>query len=83
MWELPFFSFNNYWLCFNFCIALLVCVPFDITKSVVGFKICAITAGIKNYRSIIKKKKKYDKIVFLGKTKLHTTEVLISKSSIN
>ena len=37
-----------------------------------GLKICAITAGIKKYKSIIKKKKKkYDKIVFLAKVKSH------------
>ena len=47
-------------------------------------KICAITAGIKNYKSVIKKKKKkHDKMVLLGKAKLDTMEVLISKSLIN
>ena len=36
------------------------------------------------YKSIIKKiKKKHDKIVLLGKDKLNTTEVLISKSLID
>ena len=50
----------------------------------VGLKICAITSGIKNYKSIIKKKKKkHDQIVLLGKTKLDTIEVLISKSLID
>ena len=40
---------------------------------------CAITAGIKKYNSIInKKKKKHDKIVFLGKATLDTMEFLIS-----
>ena len=39
-------------------LASLVCVPVGITSSAVGIKICAITAGIKNYKSIIKKKKK-------------------------
>ena len=34
----------------------LVCVPVGITISAVGIKICAITAGIKKYESIIKKK---------------------------
>ena len=43
-------------------LASLVCVPVGITSSAVGIKICAITAGIKNYKSIIKKKnKKHDK----------------------
>ena len=37
--------------------ASLVCVPVGIASSAVGKKICAITTGIKNYKSIIKKKK--------------------------
>ena len=59
----------------------LVCIPFDRTSSVVGLKICAITAGIKKHKSVIrkKKKKKHDKIVLLGK---ETIEVLISKTLI-
>ena len=62
----------------------LVCVPIGITSSTVGLKLCAITAGIKKYKSIIKKKnKKHDKIVLLGKGKLNTTKVLISKALIN
>ena len=45
--------------------------------------ICVITAGIKKYKSIMKKKKKkQDKIVLLGKAKLNTVEVLISKALI-
>ena len=64
--------------------ASLVCVPVGITSSAVGIKIFAITEGIKKYKSIIKKKnKKHDKIVSLGKTKLNTIEVLISKALIN
>ena len=38
--------------------ALLVCVPVGITSSVAELKMCAITAGIKKYKSVIKKKKK-------------------------
>ena len=38
--------------------ASLVCVPVGITSFAVGIKICAITAEIKKYNSIIKKKKK-------------------------
>ena len=66
--------------------ASLVYVPVGITSSAVGIKICAITAGIKKHKSIIKKKKKkkkHDKIVLLGKHKLNTIEVLISKSLID
>ena len=37
---------------------------------------------LKNYKSIKKKKKKHDKIVLLGKDKLNTIEVLISKALI-
>ena len=33
-------------------------IPIGIMSSAVGLKICAITAGIKKYKSIIKKKKK-------------------------
>ena len=61
--------------------ASLVYVPVSITSSVVGLNICAIIAGIKKYKSIIKKKKKkHDKILVLGKDKLNTIEVLISKA---
>ena len=39
----------------------------------VGLKICEIATGIKNFKSIVtKKKKKHDKIVLLEKTKLNT-----------
>ena len=53
-------------------------------SSAIGLKICAITAGIKQYKSIIKKKKKkHEKIVLLAETKLNSIEVLISKALIN
>ena len=59
-------------------------VPVGITGSAIGINICAIIAGIKKYKSIIKKKKKkYDKIVLLGKDKLNSIEVLISKILID
>ena len=61
--------------------ASLVCVPVGITSSTVGIEICATTAKIKNYKSIVrKKKKKHDKILSLGKDKLNTIEVLILKA---
>ena len=42
----------------------LVYVPVCVTISAVGIDICAIIAGIKKYKSIIKKKKKkHNKIV--------------------
>ena len=65
--------------------ALLVGIPIGITSCALRLKICAITAGIKNYKSIIKKKKrkKYNKMVLLAKTKLNSIEVLISKALIH
>ena len=63
--------------------ASLVCVPVGITSSGVGIELCAITAAIKKYKSITKKKKKHDKIVLLGKDKLNAIEVLISKDLID
>ena len=63
---------------FNFCLCLIS------SSSVVVIKICAITAGIKKNKSIIKKKKKkHDQIVLSGKDKLNTSEVLISKTFID
>ena len=49
-----------------------------------GIKICAITAVIQTYQSIIKKKKKkHDKKVLLAKSKLNSIKALISKSLTN
>ena len=65
----------------NVCVPIsafvsLVVVPVGVSSSAVGLKICAI-----KYRLIIKKKrKKHDKIVLLGKAKLYTIEVWISKA---
>ena len=53
-------------------------IPIGIASSVIGLKICAITAGIKKYKSIIKKMKKA-----LAKSKLIRIEVLISKVLID
>ena len=65
-------------------LASLVDINVGITSSLVGINICAIIAGIKKYKSIIKKKKKkHYKMVLLGKDKLNTIEVLISKSLID
>ena len=61
--------------------ASLVCVPIGITSSAIGLKICAITAVIKKYKSIIeKKKKKHDKIVLLAKQKLNSIDVMMNLS---
>ena len=57
----------------------LVAIPIGITSSAIGLKICAITAGIKIHKLIIKKnKQKHDKIVLSAKSKLNSMEVLIS-----
>ena len=61
----------------------LVAIPIEIRSSAIGLKICAITARIKNYKSIIKKKKKHDKLVLLAKSNLSSIEVLISKVLID
>lgn len=54
------------------------------TSCTIGLKLHAITAGIKKYRLIIKKKtKKHDKKVLLGKTKSNAMKVLIPKALIN
>ena len=78
------FSFNRYWLYFIFYICLIhlcSCWYYNFCNM---NKICAITAGIKTYKSIIKKRKeKHDKTVLLGKYKLNTIEVLISKALID
>ena len=50
--------------------ASLIGNPIGIKSLAIGLKICAITAGIKNYKSIIKRKKnKHNKKVFLAKSK--------------
>ena len=62
----------------------LLSIPIGITNSAIGLKICAITVGIKKFKSIIKKKKKkHDKIVLLAKSKLNKIEVLVSKALID
>ena len=64
--------------------ASLVGIAIGITSSAIRLKICAITAGIKKYNSIIeKKKKKHDKIVMLPKSNLNSIEVLVSKALID
>ena len=64
--------------------ASLFGIPIGIGSFTIGLKICLITAGIKKYKSIIKKnKKKEDKTLSLAKSKLNTVEVLISKALID
>ena len=62
----------------------MIGIPLGITSSAIGLNICAVTAGIKNYQSVIKKnKKKHDKIVLLVKSKLNSIEASIYKALIN
>ena len=64
--------------------ASLVSVSVGNASSAVGINVCAITAVIKKYKSVIKKKrKKHYKIVLLAKTSLNTIEVLISEALID
>ena len=59
-------------------------IPIGITTSAIGLKMCVTTAGIKKYRSIIKKRKrKHNKMVLSAKSKLNNIEVLISKAFID
>ena len=60
----------------------MIGIPIRTARSAIGLKICAITAGAKKYKSIIKKKK-HDKKVLLVKSKLNRIEVLISKALID
>ena len=62
-------------------LASLVCVTVGIMSR--NIKFCAIISGIQKYKPVVNKKKTHDKIVLLGKEKLNTIEVLISKALIN
>ena len=54
-------------------------IPIGTISSKKGFKICAITAEIKKYKSIMKKKKHY-KLVLLAKSKLNSIQALFPKA---
>ena len=64
----------------NFCFSSWFGIPIGVTSSAIRLKSFALNAGIKKYKSIIKKNK-HDKIVLLAKSKLNSIEVLISKAS--
>ena len=80
-WTLSYFNLK-----ITGCISIsasssLLGILIEITSSAIELKICTITAGIKMYKSIIKKKrKKHDKIALLTKSKLNSVKVLISKA---
>ena len=62
--------------------ASLFGIAIENTSSALELNICAITAGIKKYNSIIKKKK-HDKRKLLAKCKLNCLEVFISKALLD
>ena len=65
-------------------VASLIGILVVINSSVVGLKVCVITAEIKKYKLITKKKKnEHDKIVLREKSKQNRIEVLISTASID
>ena len=59
--------------------ASLVGIPTGMMSSAIGLKICIVIAGIKKYKLIIMKKTIK---VLLAKSKLNSTEVVISKALI-
>ena len=62
--------------------ASLIGIPIGITSSAIGLKIWAITAGIKKYKSNIKKKKKkYEKLALLAIS--NRIEVFIPRAAID
>ena len=64
--------------------ASLVDISVGVTSSAVELKFFVITEGVKKYKSIIKKKKKkYDKRVFLANSRWNSIEILISKTLID
>ena len=68
----------------NSAFSSLLAIPIRINSFAIWWNICAITAGIKDYKSIIKKKrKKYVKIVLSAKSKLDNIEVLIVRILID
>ena len=66
----------------NPAFASCIDIPIGTTSSATVLKFCAITAGIKKYNSIIKKKQ-HDKIVLLAKSKLNSIKVVITKAWID
>ena len=61
----------------NFCSNLFFGIPIGITSSAIVLRIFAIAAGVKKYKSIIKKKKKkHDQILLLAKSKLNSIDAL-------
>ena len=66
---------------FNFCLCFFAWYSYRNLESFNRLKTCTIDAGIKKYKSIIKKKKKHDKIVLLAKSNLTSKELIDSNVS--
>ena len=71
----------------NGCISIsnfasLVGISIRITSYAIELKTCVVTARMKKYKSIIKKKKSLMKMVLLAKSKLNRIEILIYKALI-
>ena len=58
-----------------------VCILVGIASSTATIKACVVTAEIKKYKSVIKKKKKHDKVALPAKK--NTIKVLISKALVD
>ena len=66
---------------FTFCLCFFTCL---LLCSAIGLKLYVVVAEIKNYKKLIKKKKKkHDKIVLLAKPKLNNIKILICKDLID
>ena len=64
--------------------ASLLSIRIGITSSEIVLNYCAIAAGIKKYKSKIKKKKKkHSKIMLSVKSKLNSTEVLTCNTLVD
>ena len=85
----PYWTLSYIASTFTGCISISafsssVGIPIGITTSATGLKFCPIAAGIKKYKSIIKKKKKkHDNIVSLRKSNLNNIKVLIFKALVD
>ena len=80
-WKTSFFVQCTGWVSIS-AFSSFVGIPIEIPIYAKGLKICLITAGIKKYRSIIKKKK-HGETLPLAKSKANNAEVSISKALID
>ena len=74
------FKFLQLLAVYPFLFLIFVGIPVGNIISAGELKMLVINTGIKKYKSVIKKKKKLDQIVLLGKSKLDNIEALISNT---